>query len=284
MPPRHAYWTILVDEQPTAFRAALLEDLQPTFKRLKEKHPSARVVWFQNGKVWNSREDAQAAMRARGEMGRKGDVRQRFGDRTREPRPEQSDRRDPSGKLEWKPKGEATPRPRPEWRPKSSSPPRAPGFSRGRPEAREKLAWKPKSASGTTQDPRPRTQDPKRRGAQREGRPEWRPKGGTTERPKLDWKPKGAPGTTQDSRPRTQDPRRQREGGPEKRKWIPKEEYKKSQGSKPKARDKNWRPGGAHQDPRQKYKDAKKAKWTRFKQTIRKRWESKDTRKKKDDE
>ena len=26
-------------------------------------------------------------------------------------------------------------------------------------------------------------------------------------------------------------------------------------------RDKNWRPGGEHKDPRQKYKDAKKAKW-----------------------
>ena len=44
-------------------------------------------------------------------------------------------------------------------------------------------------------------------------------------------------------------------------------------------RDKNWRPGGEHKDPRQKYKDAKKAKWGRFKQTIRKRWESKPGKK-----
>jgi hypothetical protein len=36
-------------------------------------------------------------------------------------------------------------------------------------------------------------------------------------------------------------------------------------------RDKNWRPGGEHKDPRQKYKDAKKAKWSRFKQNIRAR-------------
>ncbi len=48
-------------------------------------------------------------------------------------------------------------------------------------------------------------------------------------------------------------------------------------------RDKTWRPGGEHKDPRQKYKDAKKAKWTRFKQTVRKRWESKQGRKKKDE-
>lgn len=230
MPPRHAYWTILVDDQPTAFRAADRDDLQPTFKRLQEKHPSARMVWFQNGKVWNSREDAQEAMRARGEMGRRGDVRQSFRDRPREPRPEQSDRRDASGKLEWKPKGDAAPRPRPEWRPKTSSP-RAPGFSRGRTESRKKLEWQPKGAPSTTQDPRPRTQDPR----------------------------------------------------PEKRKWIPKEEYQKSHGAKPRPRDKTWRPGGEHRDPRQKYKDAKKAKWTRFKQNVRKRWEAKPGRKKKDE-
>ena len=209
MPPRHAYWTILVDEQPTAFRAALLEDLQPTFKRLKEKHPSARVVWFQNGKVWNSRLDAQEAMRARGEMGRRGDVRQSFRDRPREPRPEQADRRDASGKLEWKPKGA----------------PREGG----------KLEWKPK-------------------GAPREGgKLEWKRKGAPREGEKLEWKPKGAP-------------RRARASQPGER------------------RDRTWRPGGEHRDPRQKYKDAKKAKWSRFKQTIRKRWEGKQGKKKKDEE
>ena len=40
-------------------------------------------------------------------------------------------------------------------------------------------------------------------------------------------------------------------------------------------RDGKWRPGGEHRDPRQKYKDAKKAKWTRFKKTIKTKWESK---------
>ena len=107
MPPRHAYWTILVDEQPTAFRSAMQEDLQPTFKRLKEKHASARMVWFQNGKIWDSRLDAQEAMRARGEMGRRGDVKQGggFRERNRSTRTVQpTDGRDDSGKLEWRPK------------------------------------------------------------------------------------------------------------------------------------------------------------------------------------
>ncbi len=38
-----------------------------------------------------------------------------------------------------------------------------------------------------------------------------------------------------------------------------------------KPRDAKWRPGGDHRDPRQKYKDAKKAKWTRFKEAIRRK-------------
>ena len=44
-------------------------------------------------------------------------------------------------------------------------------------------------------------------------------------------------------------------------------------------RDSKWRPGGEHKDPKQKYKDAKKAKWSQFKQTIRKRWEAKGGKK-----
>jgi hypothetical protein len=166
MPPRYAYWTILVDEQPTAFRSSLQEELMPTFKRLKEKHPSARMVWFQNGKVWASRLDAQEAMRERGERGRARDSRQAGGlqDRKRTER------------LEWKPKGEVS-------------------------------------------------------------------------RPKLDWKPKSAERTGR-------------------------------------GRDKSWRPGGEHKDPRQKYKDAKKAKWQRFKKNVRSRWQAKqgNTTKRRDDE
>ena len=47
MPPRFAYWTILVDDQPTAFRAKEHDELLPTFRQLKEKHPSAVMMWFQ---------------------------------------------------------------------------------------------------------------------------------------------------------------------------------------------------------------------------------------------
>jgi hypothetical protein len=242
MPPRYAYWTILVDNQPTAFRAGSMEDLTPTFKRLKEKHPSAVMMWFQNGKLWNSRLDAQEAMRARGERGREGDARQgggfrdrkrtdpgrqeRFEDRRpgdRRPtdrrssdhRPE-NPRSNERAPLEWKPKGSFDPAP----------PRRTP---EGRPAFREKpqrLDWKPRPKDGN----RPRSTD--------------RPR--STERPKLEWKPKSSAPSHRDQAP-----------------------------SKPVRRDKNWRPGGEHKDPRQKYKDAKKAKWQRFKSNIRSKWEAK---------
>ncbi len=157
-----------------------------------------------------------------------------------------------------------------------------------------------------------------RRSAKREGGPEWKPKGSfKPERStkadwkpqivrraaeggletKIDWKPRpeltakrpwtGNPGVTpairRKARMDAQGRRRSRARGarmpdaPEKRKWVPKAEYKKSLGIEAK-KDKNWRPGGEHKDPRQKYKDAKKAKWGRFKQTVRKRWEAKGRR------
>ena len=282
MPPRYAYWTILVDDQPTAFRAATQDDLMPTYKRLKEKNASAKMMWWQNGKLWPSRLDAQDAMRARGEMGRRGDARQGGGFRDRNKDREQRPERDATGKLAWKPKGEAGDRPaprarndgplrrersdRPEWNSKdtrrssashikSTFPPRR--------DAREKLEWQPRGAGA------PRA--PKKEWAAKTTRPNSRPRRDD----KLEWKPKGA-------------------GEAPKRKWVPKEEYKKSQSSGPQAlkpsgpgkRDKTWRPGGEHKDPRQKYKDAKKAKWTRFKQNIRSRWEAKQPggRKRRDEE
>lgn len=159
MPPRYAYWTILIGSEPTSFRAREREELMPTFKRLQERHGDARMVWFQNGKIWESRLEAREAMRARGERGRQGDFRQR----------RQQQR---AGKLEWKPKA---------------------------------------AAGGASSPPAPRPSSPQRR-------------------------------------------------------------------------DRSWRPGGEHRDPRQRYKDARKAKWTRYKQTIRKQWEAKQGRKKKDEE
>jgi len=271
MPPRYAYWTILVDDQPTAFRSGSQDELMPTFKRLQERHASAQMMWWQNGKLWASRIDAQEAMRARGEIGRSRDVRQpalserrptasagrreskgeRYSDRA--PRAsERREERNPSGKLDWKPKGSSKPErsTKPEWKPKAHDE-SLPKYQKFAAEGREP-----------------------RRSAKREGGPDWKPKGEPAARSrsgKLEWRPKGDATAAEGRGPRRS---AEREGGPEKRKWVPKTEYKKSLGIEAK-KDKNWRPGGEHKDPRQKYKDAKKAKWGRFKQTIRKRSEAK---------
>jgi hypothetical protein len=59
MPPRYAYWTILVDGQPTAFRAAEVDELLPTLKRLQVKQPTAVMKWFQRGRLWDSHDEAR---------------------------------------------------------------------------------------------------------------------------------------------------------------------------------------------------------------------------------
>ena len=61
MPPRYAYWTILVGDSPTAFRAADRDDLLPTFERLKQKHPDVVLKWFARGQLWESQEAQRAA-------------------------------------------------------------------------------------------------------------------------------------------------------------------------------------------------------------------------------
>ena len=85
MPPRYAYWTIIAEGLPTAFRAAEREELMPTFQRLKEKHPDAEMKWFARGKLWASPEAARDAPRrgpARGPEWRPGgehrDPREKF--------------------------------------------------------------------------------------------------------------------------------------------------------------------------------------------------------------
>jgi 23S rRNA pseudouridine2605 synthase len=151
MPPRHAYWTIIVDDQPTAFRAHDPEELLPTLNRLREKNPTAVMKWFERGKLFESRDEARDAGLGQGERRWEG------------PRPDRDD----------------------------------------------------------------------------EG-PRFGGRGG--------------------------EPRRG-DAGPE-----------GDRGQTRAPRDKNWRPGGEHRDPRQKYKDAKKAKWNRFKDKIRERHEERGPR------
>jgi hypothetical protein len=56
VPPRYAYWTILIDDKPTAFRAREREELQPTLVQLQRKNENVIMRWFARGKLWASRE------------------------------------------------------------------------------------------------------------------------------------------------------------------------------------------------------------------------------------
>ena len=65
MPPRFAYWTILLEGKPTAFRARTSEELLPTLRQLQIRHPEAVMRWFARGRLWSSPEEERAAAEAR---------------------------------------------------------------------------------------------------------------------------------------------------------------------------------------------------------------------------
>jgi hypothetical protein len=61
VPPRYAYWTILIDNRPTAFRAREQAELLPTLHQLKRTNPNAEMKWFARGRLWDTPEQAQWA-------------------------------------------------------------------------------------------------------------------------------------------------------------------------------------------------------------------------------
>src|SRR5262249_53998344 len=63
MPPRFAYWTILIDNTPTAFRARDAQELLPTLAQLKRTNENVVLKWFSGGTLWDSPEAAREARR-----------------------------------------------------------------------------------------------------------------------------------------------------------------------------------------------------------------------------
>src|SRR5262245_45872771 len=164
MPPRFAYWTIILEGKPTAFRAHDREELLPTFKQLQSKHPDVAMMWFGRGRLWNSPEEARANDR-RGERrtpdwrpgGEHRDPRARFdvprdekrrrfaaklrrdardGFTPGDQRPPEERTRDRQNRPDWKPQDRQN---RPEWKPRDRQqrPDSKPGDRPNRPD------WKP---------------------------------------------------------------------------------------------------------------------------------------------
>ena len=86
MPPRYAYWTILIDNTPTAFRAREREELLPTLNQLKRKNDDVVMKWFARGRLWDSPEAEQTAQRAPKARPEKRPVDWRPGGLHRDPR------------------------------------------------------------------------------------------------------------------------------------------------------------------------------------------------------
>ena len=63
MPPRFAYWTILIDNTATAFRAQDREDLLPTLAQLQRTNKDVLMKWFARGRLWESPDAAREAAR-----------------------------------------------------------------------------------------------------------------------------------------------------------------------------------------------------------------------------
>ena len=65
MPPRHTYWTIILEGKPTAFRAHTQEELLPTLKQLQARHPDAVLMWFARGRLWKSEDESREGLAQR---------------------------------------------------------------------------------------------------------------------------------------------------------------------------------------------------------------------------
>jgi len=61
VPPRYAYWTILIDGKATAFRARERDELLPTFNQLARKNADIAMRYFARGRLWDSPAQAQWA-------------------------------------------------------------------------------------------------------------------------------------------------------------------------------------------------------------------------------
>jgi len=86
MPPRFAYWTILIDGKPTAFRSRDQQELLPTITQLKRTNQDVVLKWFARGRLWESQEAERAAERRPAFTGEKRGADWRPGGAHKDPR------------------------------------------------------------------------------------------------------------------------------------------------------------------------------------------------------
>jgi hypothetical protein len=110
VPPRFAYWIILIDNSPTAFRAGEADELLPTLTQLKRTNENVVLKWFARGRLWESRQeerdDFQRRKERRSAPGR-GEHHDKFERRSKDWRPG-GDHKDPRARFDKKKRRDET--------------------------------------------------------------------------------------------------------------------------------------------------------------------------------
>jgi hypothetical protein len=180
MPPRYAFWTILIDQQATAFRARDQHELLPTLHQLRRTNKDVVLKWFAHGRIWDSPEAERQARQARGGGERRGKEWRPGGQhadpRARFSKPKKAAHRDARERPpQGSPKGATRPWPQTKG---------APGQQR-----MAKRPWQPKP-EGSRRPWQAGAEGAKRAGQSKPAHPE-RPRHAGGERPRGPWKPKG---------------------------------------------------------------------------------------------
>jgi hypothetical protein len=91
---RHTYWTIVLADGPTSFRARDRDSLLPTLRQLQSRNPAAALMWHANGRLWDSPQQAyEQAGRVRRVWRKAGGSKGRSGGGQRDRRDGQPDGR-----------------------------------------------------------------------------------------------------------------------------------------------------------------------------------------------
>jgi hypothetical protein len=241
MPPRHAYWTILIDDKPTAFRARERAELLPTFHQLQRKNSNVVMKWFARGRLWDTQEAEREDFQRRKRAGYAPAAPGREA-RTRDWRPGGA-HKDPRDRFKKKPKD------RPEWRSSPARRERKPWQDRPQGPPRGDRPWAGKPSSGP-----PRRDRPWNNNKPTGDRP-WgnKPRG---DRPWSNKPPRPGQGRGAGERPRgdrpwsTKPPRPEQNRGAGDRPWSNKPGHRKPWGGKPANRP-PWRakPAGPSSSP-----------------------------------
>ena len=210
MPPRFAYWTILIDGKPTAFRARDQQELMPTLTQLRRTNEGVELKWFAQGRLWDSPDAQRAAGRRPPAGGEKRGADWRPGGQHKDPRArfdkEARRRKKREQRAEWNAPRErdAT---RPERPPDGGRPSRPPAHSGGsnrRRDDRRPEGWqqKPPREGQRPWSGKPRGERPWQNKPGRDQRPRQNKPSGGDQRPWRDKPPRD------DQRPWTNKPPR----------------------------------------------------------------------------